>query len=1247
MKKKQKRNINIGDSEDKNNNNNIMIKEKVNEEKSLKQYKMTKSNINTKIQSIRNNAVEKMKFISTSNDKYLKPANTESLFKTKKINNYQPISSKASSNNNNNPFRSSSNGCKDNINIKKNIPSIKKLFTSNISNSFTAKERILNKSKNEEISSYPNIPQTNKNKSRKKDKIILKNKNLYNLIEKTVSINDYSVNITDIKSKEISFDDKCYKYSQQNNINKKDTSKPKKKKNLYIKLIEKNEKKNEIKNIKDTDIKKATSNNKIGTDYNKDNKKTKIRINNNNKEIINEENKIINNSSIVKKDDINLIITKKDKSNKNSLKNIKQTKEKIEETSRENESISEKEADKNDKSDEMKVNENMKSNGIEKENNILKDSLNNDNNNIDDNVKKSEDINNNNNIIDEDKDNKEAKNHKMVDYYNLIKSNDFKIIDNYNNNEFNKEEEIIENEIIDLEEVPIAQKKLEEKYDVKGMNEYNNKDNNENENKNNKDNNEDNNRGNNGYINKDNNIEYNNDYNKDKIGLNGNEENYDEDEIVSTKYLEIEEKIRKKENIITYFNHKKNKEKEGKSKFSNEIIKVKAEDNLLNNGMNTINNYLNEKDINYNPNGNLEALYNKNYNNENAEKNHIINENNLNGNNNPNENKEYYFEKKDIKNKSNSKNNGVEIIEYDNNEENNNENKLNEFNSNQNRIKPKYEVIEISVNETKGKKAKPKLKEKKEKNENNIPQTPTSVISSQELSPSNNLIDIQNLIIKSKQKVANDLDKIEKKGQNSKIINIPIKKNNKNQNQKEVKIKKNNSQKDILDRNNNRKKVEESIKNNLNIINKKTPLNKRYNTDLSVNKRKNKKLSQSKSKSKSKSKNKNLNSINESRYKKENEIISKKLSSQIIIKKNYMTNLLDNNKNELKNNEKDKGSPQRPKKESTSQKKNKRSTKYDNIDLNTFFTKSSKKEEKKAYNKQNVNIINTKFKEENGGIFNEYENNIIKEEDQEQEIDNNFGNKKETRKIIISPKKKDKVKEEEINEEVEDKDEKDKNELINLNKELINRITLLKKEVEYSKKEMRKKDEKILRYLNRFDKIASENAYNNAEILNLEEELMNRKNEMDLKTKKINELININIGLEQEVNQLKTHYKLKANNKNLKNKNDYINSNETEYKTNNKKDGNFNNKENDEETINKYEEIEEQCNFEELNIEQLHSKRNSLIKKRNQINALYNKLPIKIVDDETIEQKIQLENKLKKINNDLVKIRLQLKNISQ
>ena len=216
-----------------------------------------------------------------------------------------------------------------------------------------------------------------------------------------------------------------------------------------------------------------------------------------------------------------------------------------------------------------------------------------------------------------------------------------------------------------------------------------------------------------------------------------------------------------------------------------------------------------------------------------------------------------------------------------------------------------------------------------------------------------------------------------------------------------------------------------------------------------------------------------------------------------------------------------------------------------------------------------------------------------------------------------------------------------------MNKELINKITLLKKEVEYSKKEMRKKDEKILRYLNRFDKIASENAYNNAEIFNLEEELMNRKNEMDMKTKKINELMNINMGLEQEMNQLKIYFKSKEKNKNLKNKNDYINSTEKENKYNNDKNYyDFNNLVKGEENINHYEEIEEQCNFEELSVEELHNKRNSLIKKRNGINTLFNKLPIKL-DDEQIVKKIELENKLKKINKDLVKIRLQLKNISQ
>ena len=167
---------------------------------------------------------------------------------------------------------------------------------------------------------------------------------------------------------------------------------------------------------------------------------------------------------------------------------------------------------------------------------------------------------------------------------------------------------------------------------------------------------------------------------------------------------------------------------------------------------------------------------------------------------------------------------------------------------------------------------------------------------------------------------------------------------------------------------------------------------------------------------------------------------------------------------------------------------------------------------------------------------------------------------------------------------------------------------------------------------------------------------MNRKNEMDMKTKKINELMNINMGLEQEMNQLKIYYKSKENNKKLKNnnylENDYINTNEPENKDNNSINEDFNeqlNEEQDNEYSNQYEnneEMEDQKNFGEL-IDELHSRRNNLIKERNEITVLYNKLPINIVDKEQIEQKAELEERLAKINNDLVKIRLQLKNMSE
>ena len=217
---------------------------------------------------------------------------------------------------------------------------------------------------------------------------------------------------------------------------------------------------------------------------------------------------------------------------------------------------------------------------------------------------------------------------------------------------------------------------------------------------------------------------------------------------------------------------------------------------------------------------------------------------------------------------------------------------------------------------------------------------------------------------------------------------------------------------------------------------------------------------------------------------------------------------------------------------------------------------------------------------------------------------------------------------------------KNKSDLINMNKELINKKDILKKEVEHSKNEMKKKDEKLLKYLNKFDKIASENAYNIAEIENLEEELINRKTEMDIKTKKIKELMNKNIGLEQKMNQLKIYYKSKENsNKKLAN----YKSSEMDYSKNNRDNdmdrGN-------EENYNKSEE-NRMISFEELSLDELHTIRNQLLKERNDITFLYNKLPIKLISKEEMRQKNELENKLTKVNNDLMKIRLQIKNFNQ
>ena len=578
-------------------------------------------------------------------------------------------------------------------------------------------------------------------------------------------------------------------------------------------------------------------------------------------------------------------------------------------------------------------------------------------------------------------------------------------------------------------------------------------------------------------------------------------------------------------------------------------------------------------------------------------------------------------------------NNGIEISDNSDNK-----NKIIEYNPNKNKSKIRNDFIELAINDNKEIEKKPILKEKIKANED---QNSDNIMPTQEINDSdsitNLLKNIKDLIIKSKQKIKKDLYKIEQKERQTKNAN-------KNKIITEN-IDNNNYKKDIIKKEFNKKTEENKITNNNQV--KKPVLNSRYDTNLNANNKKNNNRIENKSKNALKGK----KSQEICGYKNENEIMAKKFSTQINVnndnKNNYLGNT-NNNPNNSNNDEID-NSSQNQNKESTSQKKNFRNNKYDNIDLNTFFTKSTKKEDKKIYNKQsNYNYI-----EENGGKIYDNEKKIktIKEEDINfEQDDNKYKRKTEVLKKIVIPKemndkqnKEISMKESEVD-KIEDNDI-DKSELLSMNKELINKISYLKKEVEFSKNEMRKKDEKLLIYLDKYDKISSENAYNIAEIENLEEELMNRKTEMDKKTKKINELMNKNIGLEKKMDQLKIYYQSKENtNKNLNKDYNYMKYNNSEEKDNNRhndigKEGEENN--------NQYRENILEDEYEELSVDELHTKRNKLIKERNDITFLYNKLPVKLVSKEQIRQKNELERKLTKINNDLMKIRLQLKNYNQ
>ena len=96
--------------------------------------------------------------------------------------------------------------------------------------------------------------------------------------------------------------------------------------------------------------------------------------------------------------------------------------------------------------------------------------------------------------------------------------------------------------------------------------------------------------------------------------------------------------------------------------------------------------------------------------------------------------------------------------------------------------------------------------------------------------------------------------------------------------------------------------------------------------------------------------------------------------------------------------------------------------------------------------------------------------------------------------------------------------------LLDKNKELTDRINELQEFIDDSRSQMEKRDNEIKQYLYTYDKISSENELNKKKIENLVSELNAKKNEVEEKKKKINELNNINNNLERKMIELKKEY---------------------------------------------------------------------------------------------------------------------------
>ena len=665
--------------------------------------------------------------------------------------------------------------------------------------------------------------------------------------------------------------------------------------------------------------------------------------------------------------------------------------------------------------------------------------------------------------------------------------------------------------------------------------------------------------------------------------------NLDEEKTKEKQNIKNEEtpKIKNKENPEKNIDKKlideKNNLNEKKSNTNHQYTSIIETKNNRNN-----NNQTSSKTFNISTNiknDSKEIKTNNNYNNSPKSDKFSSQENyslNTNPNIKPDVNQKNNIDKTRIKKQNSKENNNNDII--------NTSSKLNKNKPNQ-----KFDIIEIPVNEPNKIKPKPILKTEQTvsvistSNKNNINQKKLGNI----------IEDINEIINKSKAKVESDLSKIEKNKNKNLIKQGQFKPSGSNNSKKnggeetsmfgmmqKKGMQRYNTNKDdnIFDRYKQKGTVNRSVNKNMNkksvtnFSNKK--LDSRFNEDLSVKKNKDNKIySTDKYKylqnDNIKDSDNNLkcdNNINKNNYNIENNI---KKDSPIHSQSPSQKQLIE---------EKEFEKIQVPKENKKTQNRNK----YADIDLNNLMVvKSSHKKQKPPISNinQNPNIKPINISEQ----YEESETAIKK--------DNNI--------INDIPK---------IEEDLE------KNALISKNKELVKAINELKREVAKSKNEINFKDEKLRKFLDNFELISNENAANKAKIENLEEQLFSKDSEMSQKSKKINELLNLNNDLENEMNKMKIYYD---------HKNSIV---EEDY---------------EDENLNKPAKKIHEENFDNYGFEDLQNKRNQLIKNRNELNVLYEKFNNeheRLKYKEGNLDKSEVEDMLTKINNDLMKIRLKLKN---